>query len=212
MRKIIFISAIIMAMTSCAKALDTERIDNVDDINFTNTITHNGRSYEITNIDIYIEDDMDGEWGFTEPSFIIEGEARHIVSERILRNERTTVYDVVAFEAVIPVSNYGKSHDISGGESRGAMAFGKGRRTEIRDEYGYSVASSGIKGILCVNSDNGLTSETVTEEGSTPTGNPKRAMYYIDVERTYADFYRLRMIFEDSEGNKYSVAYKGEKE
>lgn len=208
------VPAILMAMMSCEKTLNidfSDKKDDVDKIEFTNTVTHNGKAYPITEAKIKVEDEGIGYYGYDEPIFEVQFASKEIISEVTGGNRYTCEYNMIVAEAFVPASNFGKMYNLNDKNTTGLFGFGKTHNIEgwigqanahNVDEveltvYGYM---SGNKGYY--DEDGNLVEKKA----------PKVAKYYIEIERTYKEFYKVYIEFEDADGNKYAVSYKGDKE
>ena len=213
MKKIVFISAILMAMMSCTKALDNEKVDEVSNIEFTNTVTCNGTSYELSEVEIEVNDYDYEDIGLSEPFFYIDGQGKKITSEVNTSYGHYSEYDFVGFSVAIPTSNYGKMCNLLKRNTYGAIGFGKGSAVEeVITGVGWTQSITKVEGASFISTAEGDSSNKIEDGDSKPMANPKVAKYYIEVERTYEDFYKLYVEFEDADGNKYVLSYKGEKE
>ena len=216
MKKFSFILATIMALVYCEKTINidfTDKNDKVEDIVFTNTITYKGRIYPISKISIDVEEEGYSYYGYNDAMFDIECEAKNLVREYSAGNYSTSVreYDVAFVGAYFPACNYGKMYRLNDKKTMGLFGFGRYHLTEgwmgqvnaynVEDVeelyYGYFDGKNGY-----FDNDGNIVNKAA----------PKVAKYYIDIEHTYKEFYKVYIEFEDAEGEKYILSYKGDKE
>ena len=218
MKKFITIlSAIILmalSFASCEKTLTIEFKDNIDSIQYTNTVSINGDAYTLSELSVYPSDDGVAEFGITDPVFIIEGTAKRLVGTTSIDGNNASNYDVVGFLSVIPTSNYGKSYNLKDKNTYGLMMFGSAKVIELKTGYSIAQTTSDAKGSVFISTQYGNTSQTFTgsEDNLTNSPAPKKATYYFDIERIYRDVYKVYIEYTDANGDKYVLSYKGDKE
>lgn len=215
MKKFIVILATLMAMMSCEKTLTvdfTDKKNEIENLEFTNTVTYNGKEYPITKFRIDAEDDGYPYYGYDEPTFDIYCEAKHAISETIVGDYTSYYYEYEAafIGGYIPTSTLGKMINLNSKDARGVFGFGKSHVVEGHtgnaiihnvdntDEFTYGYVN-GQKGYFDENAN--LVNKAT----------PKVVKYYIDIEHTYKEIYKVYIEFEDADSNKYVLSYKGEK-
>lgn len=212
---------ILLSLMSCEKTLTIQFGDdaqNIETVEFTNTVTLNGETYTLSDLSIYVEENgtdfIDDIAYITEPVFVIEGEARRLTGTTSMDGSTASNYDIVSFFTVIPTTNYGKTYNLKDKKTYGGIAFGFGKVIELRNGYGLAQTTTDTKGSLYFSTQDGDTSRSFTdsEDYLTNASSPKKANYYIDIENTYKKFYKVYIQYEDANGDKYALSYKGDDE
>ena len=196
-------------MASCTKALD---IDKVENLTFTNTVTYNGKSYEITDLDISIDENSVDETGLNDPVFYIEGRGMKLITEGSTGILETETYEFVGFSIAIPESNHGKIFNLKDNDTYGMVSFGTGTKTKVKVGIGYTETTGDVKGSGYIKTPKRTESIEIVGDDEKEIALPKTAKYYLDFERTYKDVYKLYVVYEDANGNRYELSYKGDKE
>ena len=221
---ITILSAIILmalSFASCEKTLTVEFKDNIDSIQYTNTVSINGDAYTLSELSVYPSDDGVAEFGITGSVFIVEGSARRLVATASIDGSNASTYETVSFLSVIPTSNYGKIYNLKDKNTYGVVCFGTGNVIEFKNGGGLSVSSTINRGSMFISAQNGNTSKSITGtigadydtgEVWTASADPKKATYYFDIERIYRDVYKVYIEYTDANGDKYVLSYKGDKE
>jgi len=213
MKKIFVLAALTLAACACSKET-FETPFNPEDMEFTNTLTLNGRTFHIEDdaveLDILYYDTYTDELGFIEPVYVISG----TVSPR---KDRTGTYDVIGFALFVPIDNENKMINLKDGTggilyattkceyySGDGIAYGHYNEPSFSSGYFKSKANT-ISGINFNDFD--IYDDEVFSS-YTAIGAPKVAKYYFS-EYPRVEMCKFYISYQDAEGNSLEISFRG---